>query len=150
MYLLAVVIFEFNVSKYIILEIFRNIYDVRDIFRNLCKSKCFITRKLLFVPLSCSHVWVQRVKIHRSDNFQKHLWCPRYFPKFLYIKIRYNSKTVFVPLSGSHIWVQRVKIHAYGNFQKHLWCPDIFRILYQFFITRKRLFVPLSGSHIWV
>ena len=32
-YLLAIVILEFSVSKYIILVIFRNIYGVRDIFR---------------------------------------------------------------------------------------------------------------------
>ena len=52
MYLLAIVIFEFSVSKYICMVIFRNIYGVRDSFRNFCISKIVITRKPLFVPLS--------------------------------------------------------------------------------------------------
>ena len=51
MYILAIIIFEFSVSKYIILVIFRNIYGVRHIFRNFCISKNVIPRKPLFVPL---------------------------------------------------------------------------------------------------
>ena len=98
MYLLATVIFEFSVSKYISLVIFKNIYGVRDIFRNFCISNFFITRKRLFVPLNYRHIWVQRVKIHQSGNFQKHLWCPRYFPKFLYINFFLKLENGFLYL----------------------------------------------------